>query len=159
MGLLFKRRHFPSPLPQSSIRFSSLARCGFSPSRALPPFLERGFGHGNGGAGGGEGERVVAERPPGRAGAPGPAEGRRGGADGAVGGADRGPLGEDRVPRREAGGRAQEIQVRVPDSRRVAGAGEYRLSCVPLFFSVFASSSLFSWCFLLLILMIIFVPS
>ena len=100
-------------------------RCGFSPSRALPPFLERGFGHGSGGAGGGEGERVVAERPPGRAGAPGPA-------DGAIGGADRGALEEDRVPRRrEAGGRAHEIQVRVPDSRRVAGAGEYRFLCVP----------------------------
>jgi len=103
--------------------------------------LRARFGDG-GSAGGREGERGCAVRQSSGAGPPWQAEGCRGGADGAVGGADRGLMEEDRVYRREAslGVGDEEIQARVPEFFRVAGAGEYRFMRsfqVFFFFSIF----------------------
>jgi hypothetical protein len=86
--------------------------------------LRARFGDG-GGAGGREGERGVAVRQSSGAGPLGQAEGCRGGADDAVGGADRGLLEEERVSWREASLGDEEIQARVPEFLRLAGAGEY----------------------------------
>lgn len=123
-GAAFLRR-FSNPLlllsPSSRAHLPLLA-CFLLllPRRACWLIRESGDGGDGGAGGGGEGERggaAVRE--------PRPAEGRRGvgahgGGGGDVGVADRQ---EEPLPRREAGGWAEEIQARAPESRR-AGAGD-----------------------------------
>lgn len=154
-GATFLRRFCNLPF------LSSLAPCSLSlslSSRALRlhPFLRARLGDG-GGAGGREGERRVAVRQPSGFGPPWQAEGCRGGADGAVGDADRGLLEEDRVPRREAGRRDKEIQARVPEYLRVAGAGEYRFGILYTTYFAFPSNLLFLYFFVVHVYLFFFV--
>lgn len=149
MGLLFKRRSY-----FFLRRFQSLFVLVFFFFFFFFSSLLAASGYGDD-SGGGEGERGVSVRQPG-GGVSRQAAGRRGGAHVALCATDDADRPEDPVPWREAGGCSQEIQARCPESRLIAGTGNYVLIYGCFFCFVWIFSFNFGRSFALIICILVF---